>query len=421
MPGPSASDGDLLVYNLSEVATLAGGVRRGEGMRDLGLVKDAAVVIRDGHVESVGDSETLKRKHRGEMPSVNAGGRAASPGLVDAHTHAVFAGDRVHEFDLKLSGVSYGEILKAGGGILHTVRATREATRAELLKQLLGRLDRMIDHGTTCAEIKSGYGLDKDTEIRLLETIHAAAERHPMDLVSTFLGAHAVPPEFKTAAEFAEFLVTEVLPDAADRAEFVDVFCEHGAFDVASSRRVLEAGRELGLKLKVHADELAHSGGSRLASEMGALSADHLLHADDADVAALVKSGTIPVLLPATAFSLGAPYAPARRMIDAGAPVAVATDLNPNCWCESLPLAMALACHGMRMTPAEAFAATTINAAAALGRDRERGSLEPGKVGDLVVWDAPTLAHVPYRFGVNLAWKVVKYGEIVVDRSERRI
>ncbi len=414
-------EGDLLVYNLGEVATLAGGVRRGEGMRDVGLRSRAAVLVRGGRVEEVGDSDALRKKWLGSVPTLNAGGRAATPGLVDAHTHAAFAGDRVHEFVLRTQGATYAEILRAGGGILNTVRATREATRAELLKALLARLDRMVEHGTTCAEVKSGYGLDKDTELRLLEVVREAAERHPVDLVPTFLGAHAVPPEFASAAEYARFVADEVLPAAADRAEFVDVFCDEGAFDVASSRRVLEAGRDLGLRVKVHADELAHSGGSRLAAELGAASADHLLHADAKDAEALASSGVAPVLLPATALSLGAPFANARRLIDAGSAVALGTDLNPNCYTESMPFVTSLACLGMRMTPAEAIAAATINAAAAVGRDRDCGSLEPGKAGDLVVWDAPTVAHVPYRMGVNLAWKVVKLGEVVVDRSEKRL
>lgn len=412
---------DLLVYNIGELATLEGGVRYGRAMRDLGIRRNAAILIQDGFVEEIGESEALWKEHRRDVPLLNAQGRCVTPGFVDPHTHAVFAGDRVNEFERKLEGATYADILREGGGILHTVRLTREATRAELLKELMMRLDRMVEHGTTTVEIKTGYGLDLETEKRLLDVCREAEERHPVEVVRTLMPAHAKPPEFASASEFAAHVSEKIIPALADEAEFVDVFCEEGVFSVDDSRRVLAAGIGHGLVPKIHADELARSGGSRLAAELGTRSADHLLHASPEDVAGLVKAGVTPVLLPGTALSLSAAFANARGMIDAGAPVAIATDYNPNCPSESMPMAMALACYGMRMTPAEALTAATINAAAAIGRDEDRGSLEEGKQGDLVLFEAPSHAHVPYRFGVNLVWKVVKLGEVVVDHSDRRL
>ncbi|HEX2022578.1 MAG TPA: imidazolonepropionase [Candidatus Thermoplasmatota archaeon] len=336
-----------------------------------------------------------------------------------APSTAAFAGDRVDEFALKLQGVSYADILAAGGGILHTVRLTRQATRAELLKALLTRLSSMLEYGSTTVEVKSGYGLDLETERRLLQVIREADERHPVDVVSTFMGAHAVPPEFPDAKSYADHVASVMIPELADQAEFVDVFCERGVFGVEESRQVLEAGSQQGMRVKVHADELARSGGSHLARELGAVSADHLLHAGPEERRALCEGEVACVLLPATALSLRAPYADARALIEAGALVALGTDCNPNCYTESMPFVMALACHGMRMSPAEALVAATVNAAAAVGRE-DRGTIEEGQLADLVILDAPTYRYVPYRFGMNPVWKVVKMGELVVDRSERR-
>ena len=410
----------LLLHHIGELVTLEGGPRRGaDDMNDLAIRKDAAVLVEDGLIEEVGPSDRLLARAPRDAVRVHCGGRAVVPGFVDAHTHAVFAGDRVEEFEMKLHGASYADILAAGGGILRTVRLTREATRAQLLKELLGRLGRMLEHGTTTVEVKTGYGLDLETERKLLDVIDMAAERHPIDIVTTFLGAHAVPPEFASAKEYAQHVATVMVPELADRAEFIDVFCEHGVFDVDESRLILEAGAQEGMRVKVHADELARSGGSHLAAELRAVSADHLLHSGADERRALAAADVACVLLPATALSLRAPYADARALVDEGALVALATDCNPNCYTESMPFVMALACLGMRMTPAEALVASTVNAAAALGRD-DRGAIEEGLAGDLVVLDAPTYRHLPYHMGVNPAWKVVKMGEVVVDRSERR-
>lgn len=409
----------LLLHNVGELCTLSGGPRRGEReMNDVGVVKDAAVLVEDGHVEEVGPSAKLLRRAPTGVPRLNCQGRAVVPGFVDAHTHAVFAGDRLDEFEMRLRGATYEEILAGGGGILRTVRLTREATRAELLKSLLSRVSRMMEHGTTTVEVKSGYGLDLATERRLLEVIRAADERHPMDFVSTFLGAHAVPPEYPDGKSYAEHVARQMVPELADLAEFIDVFCEAGVFSPDESREILEAGAQQGMRVKVHADELALSGGSMLAAELGAVSADHLLHAGPEERAALAKSDVACVLLPATALSLRAPYADARALIGAGALVALATDCNPNCMTQSMPFVMALACHGMRMSPAEALAASTVNAAAALARE-DRGSIEEGQVADLVVLDAPSHRYVPYQFGMNPVWKVVKAGQVVVDRDRK--
>lgn len=410
----------LLIHNIGELCTLKGGPRRGaEAMNELGILRDAAVLIEDGTIERVGESEALLRAAPSDAIKLNVGGRAVVPGFIDAHTHAVYAGDRIDEFALKLQGAKYEDILAAGGGILHTVRLTREATRAELLKQLMTRLSSMMEYGTTTCEVKSGYGLDLETEKRLLQVIRDADERHPMDIVATFLGAHAVPPEFDDSKSYAEHVARDMVPEVSELAEFIDVFCEQGVFTPDESRLILEAGAQEGMRVKVHADELALSGGSMLAADLAATSADHLLHAGPEQREALADSGVACVLLPCTALSLRAPYADARALIDAEALVALATDHNPNCPTESMPFVMALACHGMRMTPAEALAAATVNAAAAVGRD-DRGCIEEGMVGDLVVLDAPSHRYIPYRFGMNPVWKVVKLGEVVVDWSGRR-
>jgi len=410
----------LLLHHIGELVTLEGGARRGrQEMNDLGIVKDAAVLVEDGVVEEVGPSEKMLRAAPTGAGKIHCGGRAVVPGFVDAHTHAVFAGDRVDEFEMKLQGASYADILARGGGILHTVRLTREASRAELLKGLLSRLSSMMEYGTTTVEVKSGYGLDLETEKRLLEVCRAADERHPMDVIPTFLGAHAVPPEFSSSHEYARHVAEKMVPEVSDLAEFVDVFCEKGVFDPDDSRLVLEAGAQQGMRVKVHADELATSGGSLLAADLGAVSADHLLHAGPKEREALADADVACVLLPATALSLNAPYANARALIDSGALVALGTDNNPNCYTESMPFVMALACHGMRMSPAEALVAATVNAAAAVGRE-DRGTIEEGSLADLVILDAPSHRYLPYRFGMNPVWRVLKLGEVVVDWSNRR-
>jgi imidazolonepropionase len=379
---------------------------------------DGAVAIEDGRVVAVGPTEAVTREYPPEnaVERVDADGRAVLPGFVDAHTHGLFAGDRSDEFAAKLRGKTYQEILDEGGGILRTVRAVREASDERLLGNLLGHLDTMLAHGTTTVEVKSGYGLDTGTELRMLELIEAADTRHPVDVVPTFMGAHAVP-EGRDANDYTTEVVEEQLPAVAEQgvAEFCDVFCEEGVFSVEQSRRVLEAGLEHGLTPKVHAEELSHLGGTQLGAEVGAASADHLLHATDEDAAGLADAGVTPVLLPGTAFSLGADYADPGRFAEAGAAVAVASDFNPNCHSPSMGMAVALACVGMGMAPRDALDAGTRGGALALDREDGTGTLAAGAPGDLVVLDAPSHVHIPYSFGVNRVATVVTEGAVVHD------
>ncbi|WP_135806019.1 imidazolonepropionase [Halorussus marinus] len=398
-----------VVHDAREVVTV-------EPDGSLGVYEEAAIAIEDGAVARVGPTGPVTREFPPENAThaVDASGKAVIPGFVDPHTHAVFAGDRSDEFEAKLRGKTYQEILEDGGGILRTVRATREASDDELLSNLLDHLDTMLAHGTTTVEVKSGYGLDTETELRMLEVLDRADDRHPVDVVATFMGAHAVPAD-RDADEYVDDVVDDQLPAVASQgiAEFCDVFCEEGVFDVEQSRRVLEAGAEAGLTPKVHAEELAHIGGTRLAAEVGAASADHLLHSTADDIDALVEADVVPVLLPGTAFGLGAEYADARAFVEAGADVAIATDFNPNCYSQSMGFAASLACVEMGLTPAEALVASTANAASALDLDDGVGTLREGSPGDLAVLDAPTYVHVPYNFGVNAVGTVLKDGEVV--------
>nr|WP_303647177.1 imidazolonepropionase [Haloarchaeobius sp. FL176] len=379
-------------------------------------IENAAVAVEDGTVVSVGDTDDVTEEH---PPSAadeahDAAGRAVLPGFVDPHTHALFAGDRSDEFEAKLRGKSYQEILSGGGGILRTVDAVRTADEDTLLANLRSQLDVMLEHGTTTVEVKSGYGLDTETELRMLRVIGRADEQHPVDVVPTFMGAHAVPQGMDTD-EYVDHVVEEQIPAVAEQgiASFCDVFCEEDVFSVAQSRRVLETGMAHGLTPKVHAEELAHIGGTQLAAEVGATSADHLLHSTEDDVDGLVEAGVVPVLLPGTAFGLGAEYADAGMMLDRDAPVAIATDFNPNCHSHSMGFAQSLACVGMGMTPAEALLASTHNAAEALDLPARHGTLREGAPADLVVLDAPSFVHVPYQYGVNVVETVWKDGERV--------
>lgn len=385
---------------------------------ELGIYEDAALAVVDGQVARVGPTGPVTREYPPENAkfAVDAENQAVVPGFVDPHTHALFAGDRSDEFEAKLQGKRYQEILAEGGGILRTVRETRNAGVETLRENLLYQLDLLLEHGTTTVEVKSGYGLDTETELRMLEAIAQADEAHPVDVVPTFMGAHAVP-ENRDADDYVDEVIDEQLPAVAEQgiSEFCDVFCEEDVFTVEQSRRVLEAGADAGLAPKVHAEEFVRLGGAQLAADVGATSADHLLHATDKDVAALVDAGVTPVLLPGTAFGLGAEYADARAFLDAGAPVAIATDLNPNCYSQSMGFAMSLACVGMGMTPAEALVASTKNAAGAVDLEDGRGTLTDGALADVVVLDAPTYVHIPYNFGVNTADTVLKGGEVVSD------
>jgi imidazolonepropionase len=404
---------DAVVHDASEVFTAAADDPAGP---DGTVHGDAAVAVVDGTVAAVGPTDEVTREYPPEnaATAVDASGQAVVPGFVDAHTHALFAGDRADEFAAKLRGKTYQELLAEGGGILRTVRAVREADDETLLEHLLAHLDTMLAHGTTTVEVKSGYGLDRETELRMLDVVARADDKHPVDVVATFMGAHAVP-EDRDADDYVDEVVDGQLPAVAEQgvAGFCDVFCEEGVFSVDQSRRVLEAGREHGLTPKVHAEELSHLGGAQLAADLGAVSADHLLHATHDDAQAMADAGVTPVFLPGTAFSLGEDYADHEIFAEAGVPPALATDFNPNCHSQSMQFAVALGCTGMGMAPAEAMTAATRGGAAALDLQDGEGRLREGAPGDLVVLDAPSHVHVPYNFGVNVAGTVLKRGAVV--------
>ncbi|MFQ5883970.1 MAG: imidazolonepropionase [Thermoplasmata archaeon] len=413
----------LVIDNASELLTLKGRngkPRRGEGLRDIGSVQNGAVVIEDGRITKVGPrEEVLSDTNIEEAPIVDAGGKVVMPGFVDPHTHLVFAGSRERELGWKIEGASYTDIAERGGGIVSTVRATREASHEQLLQLGKQRLDVMLRHGTTSVEIKSGYGLRTEDEIKILEVTRRLSEEHQIDISPTFLGAHAVPPEFKDNTDaYVDQVLEEMLPTVADKelADFCDVFCERGFFDADQSRRILNEGKVYGLIPKLHADELNDLGGAELAAEVGAVSADHLEKASDRGVGRMRDRNVVGVLLPGTCFSTNLEYPNARHMIDLGLPVALATDFNPNCWTKSMHFIISLACYKMRMFPSEAIVASTINAAHAIGKANEVGSLEKGKLGDVIVLNIDNHEQVPYRFAFNHIETVIKAGEIVYSR-----
>ena len=411
----------LLIKNATELVTCRGKApKSGEAMADIGIINDGAMWIEDGVIRRVGTTaEVLSGIDAAEAEVLDAAGRCVLPGFVDPHTHFLFAGNRAEEFSWRLRGDTYMQIMERGGGIVNSVRATREATKEELTKVGWQRLCSMLSFGVTTVEGKSGYGLDAATEIKQLETMAELNRTHVVEIVPTFMGAHATPPEYKGRTdEFVEYLLHQVLPIVAKSklAEFCDIFCEKGVFSVDQSRKLLTAAQGLGMRAKVHADEIVSFGGAELAADIGAVSAEHLLHASDEGIRRMSESGVIAVLLPATAFCLREPYARARFMIDHGVPVALATDFNPgSCFTESIPLVIALAALYMQMSPAEIVTALTINAASAVGRDDRIGSLEVGKQADCIVLSHPSHLYLPYHAGVNCVETVVKRGQIVHD------
>jgi imidazolonepropionase len=414
---------DLLIVNADELITLAGDnqkPRTGKQMRELGIIRDGSLAVKDGRIVAVGKTyDTLKRFRSDNVLSAN--GKTVMPGFIDAHTHLIFAGSREDEFQMRVEGASYMEILNAGGGILKTVKQTRKANVDRLVADGLGTLDIMLEHGTTTVEAKSGYGLTTKDELKILEATRRTNQLHTVDIVPTFLGAHAVAPEYKGNTQgYVNLLIEEMLPAVAEKvlAEFCDVFCEKGVFNLEQSRRILVAGKNNGLKAKVHADELSMLGGAGLAADVGAVSAEHLLFSSEESLKAMATKSVVAVLLPAAAFSLMmGRYADARLMIDCGVPVALGTDFNPSCLIENMQMIIAFACYLMRLTPAEAVTAATINAAHAIGKANEIGSLEVGKKADVVVLDVPNHKFLGYHFGVNLVDKVVKNGRVAVDKE----
>jgi len=414
---------DLLIVNANELVTLSGDNRKprtGKQMQNLGIIRRGGLAVKDGRIVAVGKTSDIREVFMAENV-INASGKIAMPGFVDPHTHLVFAGSREDEFQMRVEGASYMEILDAGGGILRTVRETRRTSAEKLVEFGFRTLDVMLEHGTTTVEAKSGYGLTVRDELKILRVIKRLNQLHAVDVVPTFLGAHAIPREYKSnPQEYVRLIIEKMIPLVAEKrlAEFCDVFCERGVFSLEQSRRVLVAGKRCGLKLKVHADEMSKLGGADLATDVGAVSAEHLLFSSDDGIKAMARKGVIAVLLPAAAFNLMVErYADARKMIDFGVPVALGTDFNPSCWVENQQLVTAFACHFMKLTPAEAITAVTINAAHAVGRASEVGSLEVGKKADIIVLDVPNHKFLGYRFGVNLVDKVVKNGRIVADKE----
>jgi imidazolonepropionase len=413
----------MLIHSASQLLTLSGGPQRGHELGRLGLIPDGAVLVQDEKIIAVGPSPELRAAYPDE-PALDAGGRVVLPGFVDPHTHAIWVGDRSAEFEMRLQGKTYLEILAAGGGILSTVRASRTASLEKLMEETRPRLWSMFTYGTTTAEAKTGYGLRTSTELRMLQALLALDREGPLELAVTFLGAHAIPPDYKGKQdEYTDLICATMLPVLKDwwphnapyyAMPFVDVFCETGAFSLEQSRRILEAARELGFPLKIHADEFDNLGGASLAAELGAVSADHLVKTSAQDIQALARSQTVAVALPCTPFGLAeAHYTPARQILGGDGLLAIATDLNPGtAWCENMQFALALACRYMRLTPAQAIAAATINAAAAISRADRLGSLEPGKQADLLILSVPDYRHLGYRFGTNLVQTVIKKGRI---------
>lgn len=413
------------IKHAKELATISGenGPRKGKDMSNLSIIEDGSVWIEDGKIAAVGTTEELEKQYASranEADIVDATGRLVTPGLVDPHTHIVYGGSREKEFEMRLEGATYMDIMNAGGGIHATSRMTREATEDELVEQASRRLDSFAKHGVTTVEGKSGYGLDLETELKQLRAAKRLNEQHALEIVPTFMGAHAVPREYKDKGNedaFVDLVIDEMLPVVAEEklAAFNDVFCEKDVFTPEQSERILEAGKKHGLTPKIHADEIASYGGAELAAKVGAISAEHLLKASDQGIEDMAKAGVIACLLPATALFLREEAAKGRQMIDSGMAVAISTDCNPGSSpTTSMPLVMNLACISMRMTPAEALVAATINAASAIKVEDRAGSLEVGKQGDVVMWDIGSYQELQYLFGVNHVDKVWKKGQLIV-------
>jgi len=419
----------LLIKNINQVLTLRGGPspRCGAAMSDLGIIENGAILIRAERIVWVGPTRELPAGELNSRPEIFDGvglDLVALPGFVDSHTHPVFGGTRSDEYDLRSRGKTYQEIAAAGGGIRASVRQLRAASPEQLSVRVERHFRQFLDHGTTTIEAKSGYGLSPEDEIKSLQVLAALRSRSRLEVVSTFLGAHDVPDEFRDSRpEYVRRIIQEMIPRVAREglATFCDVFCDTGYFTVEEARAILQAAKEAGLRLRIHADQLARSGGASLAAELGALSADHLEHIDRRDIARLRKAGTLATLVPGSTFNLGlARYAPARNLIEAGVPVALATDFNPgSCFTLNMQIILSIACSQMKMTPAEAITAATINGACSLGLSERLGSLEEGKQADIVLMDVADYREIPYFFGVNHCIVTIKKGNIVINRLEQ--
>lgn len=409
---------NLVIRHATIVTPIGNSARCGEDMGRLSVVREGAIAVTDGRIAYCGpDSQLPSEYHSGVYESIDAKGRVVLPGFVDSHTHLVFGGYRPDEFEWRLKGDSYMSIMERGGGIQSTVNSTRGEPADLLIEKAQWFIDRMVDMGVTTVEAKSGYGLDTESEIKMLDVIDSLAKDpgQKLRVVATFLGAHAVPKEYKgRTGEYVDLMIREMLPAARGKADFCDIFTEKNVFEIEDSRRFLTAAREAGFKLKLHADEIVTLGGAELAAELGAVSADHLLHVSDEGVKRMAEAGTVATLLPLTAFALKEPFAPARKFIDTGAAVALATDLNPgSCFSGSIPLTIALACIYMNMTVEETITALTLNGAAALDLAAETGSLEIGKSGDIVILEFDNYRMLPYYVGMNCVNTVISKGRVV--------
>jgi imidazolonepropionase len=419
----------LLIKNIGQVITLGGGPvpRRARSMSELGIVKNGAILMRAEHIVWVGPTKAIPMSELDHRHAVFDGvglDLVALPGFVDSHTHPVFGGTRAQEYDLRCQGKTYQEIAASGGGIRASVRQLRAASPEQLQDRTEQYFHQFLAHGTTTIEAKSGYGLSLEEELKILRVLAALRSRSRLETLSTFLGAHDVPDEHrKSRDKYVRRIIEEMIPRVAQEklAHFCDVFCDVGYFTVDESRAILQAAKQAGLALRIHAEQLAHSGGARLAAELGALSADHLEWIDDRDIEALRKAGTVATLVPGSTFNLGLTrYPPARKLMDAGVPVALATDFNPgSCFTLNMQIILSIACSQMKMTPAEAITAATINAAHSLGLSDRIGSLEEGKQADIVLMNVSDYREIPYFFGVNHCAMTIKKGNIVINRLER--
>ena len=414
---------DLILKNIGKLVTMQGSssFRVKEEMNKINIIENAYIAVKNGKILAIGVGDEFGNLCGEDTKIHDAEGLLVTPGLIDSHTHLIHGGSRENEFSMKLNGVPYIEILNNGGGILSTVKATKEASEEELYKKAKKSLDRMLEFGVTTVEEKSGYGLELNTEIKQLEVARALDKNHPVDLVHTFLGAHAVPEEYKENHKaYIDILVDVMMPKIKDMglAEFCDVFCEEGVFTIEESEYILQKAKEMGYKLKIHADEIESLGGAELAAKLGCVSADHLMAARDEGIKMMAENNVVANILPATSFNLNKNYADCRKMIDMGAIVSLSSDYNPgSCPSENLQLVMQLGCLHLKMTPNEVLTAVTINAAYAIDRADKIGSIEVGKNADFVVFDARNVEYLMYHFGINHTKKVYKNGNLVVDNK----